>query len=201
MGDGPEMQGLEVLMVHDMFALGAPLAEKVIRPLLVYLFLIVAFRAFGKRVLAQLNPFDLVVLLILSNTVQNAIIGSDNSVTGGLVSAVTLFAVNAVMVRWLYGHQRLEQVIEGEPDALIANGQLLEARLKKNGISKFELAAAAHKQGFESLGEVDRAVLEPGGAIWFFRHTPTADEARQQELLDRLERIERRLERNLPASR
>ena len=89
-------------MAHDMFALGAPLAEKILRPLLVYLFLIAAFRAVGKRVLAQLNPFDLVVLLILSNTVQNAIIGSDNSLSGGIVSALTLFGVNAVMVRWTW---------------------------------------------------------------------------------------------------
>ncbi len=183
-------------IAHDMFALGAPLAEKILRPLLVYFFLIGAFRAVGKRVLAQLNPFDLVVLLILSNTVQNAIIGSDNSLTGGIVSALTLFAVNTVMVRWLYGHQRLERLLEGQPDTLIADGRLAEARLRRNGISKFELAAAAHKQGFDSLKEVERAVLEPGGAIWFFRHSPSTGEARQRELLDRLERIERKLERD-----
>ena len=105
------------------------------------------------------------------------------------------------MVRWLYGHQRLERLIEGEPDVLIAGGRLVEARLRQNGISRFELAAAAHKQGFDSLAEVERAVLEPGGAIWFFRHTPTTAEARQRELLDRLERIERKLEREMRGHR
>lgn len=185
---------MTIPMVHDLFTLGAPLVEKVVRPIIVYVFLIASFRIVGKRLLAQLNPFDLVVLLILSNTVQNAIIGNDNSITGGIVSAATLFVVNAAMVRWLYGHQRLERLIEGSPDRLIENGHLVEARLRRTGISRFELVAAAHKQGFDSLSEIERAVLEPGGAIWFFRHLPTTDEARQRELLDRLERIERALE-------
>jgi uncharacterized membrane protein YcaP (DUF421 family) len=182
-------------MVHDMFTLGVPLAEKVIRPLIVYLFLIGSFRFAGKRLLAQLNPFDLVVLLILSNTVQNAIIGNDNSVSGGIIAALTLFAVNALMVRWLYGHERLERLIEGGPDVLVADGRPVDDKLRETGISRFELAAAAHKQGFDSLADIERAVLEPGGAIWFFRHVPTTDQARQRELVERLERIERKLER------
>src|SRR6266545_3151268 len=114
--------GMTSTLLRDMFVLGLPLAEKVLRPIAVYLFLIVGLRLAGKRELAQLNPFDLVVLLTLSNTVQNAIIGEDNSVTGGLVGAFTLLAVNYVVVRYLYNHEKLDRLIEGEPDVLIEHG-------------------------------------------------------------------------------
>src|SRR4051812_14378894 len=103
-------------MWHDMFYLGLPIFEKMLRPVLVYVFLIVGLRLAGKRELAQLNPFDLIVLLTLSNTVQNAIIGDDNSVTGGVLGASTLLAVNYIVVRFLYGHERWEQIVEGKAD-------------------------------------------------------------------------------------
>src|SRR5438876_11198482 len=99
-------------LFQHMFFLGLPVAEKVIRPVIVYVFLIVGLRLAGKRELAQLNPFDLVVLLTLSNTVQNAIIGNDNSVSGGLIGAATLLLVNYIVVRLLYDHQRLEHLVE-----------------------------------------------------------------------------------------
>src|SRR5215813_468816 len=95
--------------LHDMFALSLPLLEKILRPIVVYIFLIVGLRLAGKRELAQLNPFDLVVLLTISNTVQNAIIGEDNSVTGGVIGAATLLIVNHFVVRFLYSHERLER--------------------------------------------------------------------------------------------
>src|SRR5262247_4040252 len=101
---------------RDMFWLSLPVAEKILRALIVYLFLVVVLRIFGKRELAQLNPFDLVVLLTLSNTVQNAIIGEDNSVTGGLIGAFTLLLVNHVGLRYLHGHKRFERLVEGDPD-------------------------------------------------------------------------------------
>src|SRR5213080_3993904 len=106
-------------LFQHMFFLGLPVAEKVLRPVVVYAFLIVGLRLAGKRELAQLNPFDLVVLLTLSNTVQNAIIGEDNSVTGGLIGAATLLIVNHFVVRYLYGHQRIDRLVEGDPDILI----------------------------------------------------------------------------------
>src|SRR5436190_10590414 len=96
------------ILFRDMFVLGLPVAEKIIRPILVYLFLVAGLRLAGKRELAQLNPFDLVVLLTLSNTVQNAIIGDDNSVTGGLIGAATLLIVNHVVVRILFANEKLE---------------------------------------------------------------------------------------------
>src|ERR1043165_6045265 len=101
--------------LSHMFVVALPLAEKILRPVLIYVFLVVALRVFGKRELAQLNPFDLVVLLSLSNTVQNAIIGNDNSLSGGLVGALALLAVNYLVVRFLFQHRRLDQMVEGSP--------------------------------------------------------------------------------------
>src|SRR5438132_11407352 len=137
-------------VVQHMFFLGLPVAEKVLRPVVVYVFLIVGLRLAGKRELAQLNPFDLVVLLTISNTVQNAIIGDDNSVTGGVIGAGTLLFVNHMVVRYLYGHERLERLVEGDPDLLIDNGVVACDQLKKELITLSELESAAHKQGFAS---------------------------------------------------
>src|SRR5579864_7716634 len=100
----------------DMFVLGLPLLEKILRPVIVYAFLVVSLRLSGKRELVQLNPFDLVVLLTLSNTVQNAIIGDDNSVSGGLLGATSLLAINYLVVRFVSNHESLERFIEGDSD-------------------------------------------------------------------------------------
>jgi len=186
----------------DMFVLGIPLLEKILRPLIVYAFLIVALRLAGKRELAQLNPFDLVVLLTLSNTVQNAIIGDDNSVSGGLIGAATLLLVNYFVVRNLYGHTKLESLVEGNEDVLIEKGIVLRARLKDELITMADLEAAAHRQGFTSLSEVDRAILEPGGTICFFAKQPIPEELRHREVMERLERLTKDLAqlRSSPAS-
>ena len=114
-----------------MFVLALPVLEKILRPVIVYFFLVIGLRLAGKRELAQLNPFDLVVLLTLSNTVQNAIIGEDNSVTGGIIGATALLLVNYLVVRFLYGHQGLDQIVEGEPMLLIENGTVNERLLAK----------------------------------------------------------------------
>src|SRR5205807_1616329 len=159
----------------DMFLLGLPWVEKVLRPILVYVFLVVGLRLAGKRELAQLNPFDLVVLLTLSNTVQNAIIGDDNSITGGVIGATTLLLVNHWVVRYLYDHEKIDRLVEGDPDVLIENGVVKLDRLKKELITIAELETAAHKQGFGSIDEVDRAILDPGGTISFCAKKPTPD--------------------------
>src|SRR5215471_7035427 len=106
---------------HNIIDLDLPLLEKIIRPVLVYFFLIIGLRLAGKRELAQLNTFDLVVLLTLSNTVQNAIIGDDNSVTGGVIGAATLLAINYIVVRFLFSHDRIDRLVEGDEDTLIEN--------------------------------------------------------------------------------
>ncbi len=123
-------------MIHtkmwtDMFVLTLPLAEKILRPVLVYLVLIVGLRLSGKRELAQLNPFDLIVLLTLSNTVQNAIIGDDNTVTGGVIGAETLLAINYLLVRFLFGHPTLERLVEGDATVLIHRGRIRHDQLSK----------------------------------------------------------------------
>jgi len=172
-----------------MFHLGLPVLEKILRPFLVYAFLVFGLRLAGKRELAQLNPFDLVVLLTLSNTVQNAIIGDDNSVTGGLIGATALLVINYVVVRFVYRHQGLERLVEGDSDVLIDGGKILMDRLAKELITLPELETAAHKQGIASLDDVERAVLEPSGSICFFAKTPTPETERHAELLARLDAI------------
>jgi uncharacterized membrane protein YcaP (DUF421 family) len=180
---------MQMEMWHNMFVLGLPIGEKILRPVLIYAFLIIGIRLAGKRELAQLNPFDLIVLLTLSNTVQNAIIGKDDTVTGGVIGAATLLLVNYALVRFLSRHEKLERLIEGEPDVLIEHGRITDSCLMKEAISVLELEAAAHKQGFSSLDEIDRAVLDPNGTIAFFAKTPNPETARHAEVLERLERI------------
>src|SRR3954464_8497893 len=134
----------------DLVVPGIPWVEKIIRPLIVYAALLILLRLFGKRELAQLNPYDLVVLLTISNTVQNAIIGNDNSVLGGLVGATTLLVFNLVVVRTLYRHEKLDRLIEGSETVLIDKGCVVKTALDKELITVHELEAAAHKQGFET---------------------------------------------------
>src|SRR5881394_1744474 len=116
---------MQMPLFQDMFVLGVPLVEKILRPVLVYIFLVVGLRLAGKRELAQLNPFDLVVLMTLSNAVQNAIIGNDNSVVGGFIGAGTLLLVNYMVVRFLYSHEKLDRLVEGDADVLMENGQVI----------------------------------------------------------------------------
>jgi uncharacterized membrane protein YcaP (DUF421 family) len=172
---------------------GLPILEKIIRPILIYLALVVLLRIFGKRELAQLNPFDLVVLLSLSNTVQNAIIGNDNSVSGGLIGAVTLLATNYLVVRFLFKHRRLDQLVEGKSTTLIERGRIVEKNLAGELLSHPELLTVLHRQGFSGLEEVDRCVLEPSGTFAIKRKEPPRDEIQYNELVRRLEGIDARL--------
>ena len=170
----------------DMFVFSIPVVEKILRPILVYFALIVLLRVFGKRELAQLNPFDLVVLLSLSNTVQNAIIGDDNSVSGGLLGALTLLTVNYLVVRFLFRHRRLDQLVEGEPTVLIEKGDVQRKALAKEMMTEGELQSVAHRQGFADLNEIDSCVLEPGGVFWICGKTPPKNERQQSEILDHI---------------
>ena len=176
-------------MWRDMFVLGLPILEKILRPVFVYAFLVISLRLSGKRELVQLNPFDLVVLLTLSNTVQNAIIGEDNSVSGGILGASSLLLVNYLVVRFLYDHRKLDQLVEGRADVLIHDGKVQTSRLKKELITVPQLEAAARKQGFGSLSDVQECILEPGGTLSFLAKKPPAEELRHQELLQRLEKL------------
>jgi len=173
----------------DLFIPGAPLIEKLARTVLVYAFLIVGLRVAGKRELSQLNSFDLVVLLLLSNTVQNAIIGNDNSLIGGLFGATVLLAVNWLLIRTLYRRGQLDK-LEGAPDVLIKNGRLRRTHLEREMITVAELEAAARRQGIESLAHVSECRLETGGALSFVQRHPTNDEARHNELIGLLAKLE-----------
>lgn len=173
----------------DMFVLGIPLLEKILRPVVIYAFLVISLRLSGKRELVQLNPFDLVVLLTLSNTVQNAIIGDDNTVLGGIIGATSLLVTNYLVVRFLYDHRKLDQVVEGRADVLIEGGRVRTQHLRKELITMPQLQAAAHKQGFASLSEVDQCVLEPGGTMTFIGKKPATEDVRHQELLGKMESL------------
>jgi uncharacterized membrane protein YcaP (DUF421 family) len=137
----------------------------------------------------------LVVLLTLSNTVQNAIIGEDNSVTGGIIGAASLLLTNYLVVRFLYDHRKLERFIEGNADVLIDNGRLQDRALKHELITLPQLEAAARKQGFETLDEVQRCVLEPGGTLTFRGKQPTTDESRHEQLLQHLQQLREEVSR------
>ncbi len=178
---------------RDMFWLSVPVAEKILRAIIVYLFLIVALRIFGKRELAQLNPFDLVVLLTLSNTVQNAIIGDDNSVTGGLIGAFALMAANYLLVRFIFKHRRIDQLLEGSPTTLIRNGQISHDALARELLTESELLVVAHRQGFSSLDEIERCVMEPGGNFFIQGKSPPVSERQHNELLSRLENLDKQI--------
>src|SRR5579863_3686090 len=127
-------------MLHElydhMFRLPLPILEKLLRPVIIYLVLVVLLRLFGKRELAQLNPFDLVVLLSLSNTVQNAIIGDDNSITGGVIGAFGLLAINWLVVRTLYNSPRLTRMLEGRSAVLVLDGRIDERALKHESLTR-----------------------------------------------------------------
>ena len=187
-------------MWSSIFALGVPLAEKILRPVIVYIFLVALLRIFGKRELAQLNPFDLVVLLSLSNTVQNAIIGNDNSLSGGLVGAFTLLAVNYLVVRFLFRHRRLDQVFEGKPTVLIEGGRVDQDAMAKELLTQSELLTVLHRQGFGGLEDVDRCVLEPGGTFFVQPKSPPTEQVEHTEVMARLNALDGKLERLLRQS-
>lgn len=180
-------------IVRDMLVPGIPAVEKIIRTLLVYAFLVVGLRLAGKRELAQLNPFDLVVLLTLSNTLQNAIIGDDNSVTGGFLGAAVLLAVNYLLVRFIYRHQRVDRLLEGQSLLLIDQGRVVAKNLKRELITEEELRSVCRRQGVEDIEQVEKAILETSGTISVFTRHPTRDESFDAALARRLEAIEQLL--------
>jgi uncharacterized membrane protein YcaP (DUF421 family) len=181
-------------IVKNMFLLPLPIAEKMLRPVIVYVAIVILLRVFGKRELAQLNPFDLVVLLSVSNTVQNAIIGEDNSVTGGLIGAFTLFAMNYLVVRFLFKHRRLDEIIQGVPTVLMESGKLCPPAMAKELITTAELTSVAHRQGFASLDEIESCKLEPGGIFFFQAKTPPVGERQHNDVIARLEQLSIQIE-------
>jgi uncharacterized membrane protein YcaP (DUF421 family) len=171
-------------VIASMFHLHLPLLEKILRPVIVYLFLIFFLRLFGKRELAQLNPFDLVVLLSLSNTVQNAIIGDDNSVTGGIVGAFSLLAINWLLMRLLYNMPKLNETFEGSATVLIRDGMVDKAAMKRETLTELELLSVLHKQGLDGFDEVGKCVLEPNGTFYIESVQPTEEDKVRAQMLE-----------------
>lgn len=182
-------------VITHLFSVPIPILEKILRPILVYVFLVLLLRVFGKRELAQLNPFDLVVLLSLSNTVQNAIIGEDNSVAGGMIGAFTLLLINYVVVRFLFRHRRLDQILEGKPTVLVKDGRLCKSAMAKELITVSELQTVARRQGFDGVNDIQSCILEPGGAFAITRKQPSPEDAKHSELIGRLDALGERLAR------
>lgn len=173
----------------DLFLPGLPLIDKILRAVIVYFFLVAGLKLAGRRELAQLNAFDLVVLLTIANTVQNAIIGNDNSVTGGLVGATTLLVVNYLVIRFTYEYKRKHRHIDDSGAVLVANGRVRQESLKKQLISPDELREAANRQGYESLWEVERAVLNPDGSFAFTKKKDRTEDHAYREILSRIDRL------------
>ncbi len=176
-------------MIESMFHLHLPVLEKLLRPVIVYLFLVLFLRLFGKRELAQLNPFDLVVLLSLSNTVQNAMIGDDNSVTGGIIGAFALLAINWVLTLTLYRLPRVDKIVEGAATVLIRNGELDKAAMRREALSELELKSVLHKQGLNEYSEVEKCVLEPNGTFYVEAREPNSDDVARAKIMEAVQAL------------
>jgi uncharacterized membrane protein YcaP (DUF421 family) len=179
-------------LVANLFDLGTGISpvtvlEKIIRPIVVYLMLVYLLRWFGKRILAQLNPFDLVVLLTLSNTVQNAIIGNDTSLTGGIIGALSLVGINAVLLRIYYRGAEQDRLIVRDDTYLVRDRVVQDKSLEGLHISRGDLTARAHERGFDDLDEVDTAVLYSNGSIYM--KGTSQDEACMLEILQQVKAL------------
>ena len=175
---------------HDLFSLGEPALEKGLRTAAVYAGILVLLRVGGKRDLAQLNSFDLVVLLLLSNVVQNAIIGNDNSLAGGLLGAAILVAINAVVVRVVQRSRTAVNLFEGTPTVLVRDGQVDRTALARLGLRAGDVMTAVHRQGADMIDQVELATLTPGGGIVVDLTHDSMDATKGD-----IERLERKVDR------
>lgn len=179
--------------LNDMFQLPLPIIEKLLRPVIVYLVLVALLRIFGKRELAQLNPFDLVVLLSLSNTVQNAIIGDDNSVSGGIIGAIALLGVNWMVARALFKYPRLTRTLQGHSTVLVKNGKIDQKALNHESLTHEELIEIIHKQGFESLKQVKLCQLDPNGSFYVEAFEPSTTDQQHAAVMARLDALSKEI--------
>jgi uncharacterized membrane protein YcaP (DUF421 family) len=154
--------------MSDLWILQLPVMEKVLRAAVGYAFLLIAFRLLGRRELGRLTNFDLVVVLVVANVMQNAMIGDDNSLTGGLIGAATVLGLNAVVAAAVYVSRRVERLVDGDPVIIVADGRLLRSRLRRELITENEVLAAARNVGIQELADVRLAILESTGEINVF---------------------------------
>lgn len=181
--------------MSDVWTLGVPATDKVIRTVVVYAGLALLLRLAGKRNLAQLNSFDLVVVLLLSSVVQNALIGPDDSVTGAFIGAAVLMATNSVIVRLVNRSERAVRLFEGDEVALVKDGAFVDGALRRQGLRRADVESALRAQGADGPGDVAEATLSAGGSIvvWLRPEEMSANRGDVRTILDRLDELERRL--------
>lgn len=154
--------------MDDLWILQVPVMEKVLRAVVGYAFLLIAFRVLGRRELGRLTNFDLVVVLVVANVMQNAMIGEDTSLTGGLIGAATVLGLNVMIAAAVYASRRVERLVDGDPIIIVADGRLLRPRLRRELITENEVLAAARNAGIQQLADVRLAILESTGEINVF---------------------------------
>ena len=165
MASGPAGKLKGTAVWHSMFAVQVPILEKILRTVLVYATILILFRLAGKRDLATLNVFDFVVLFLLSNVVQNAIIGNDTSLRGGIIGAATLVAVNTVLNRWIAVSDRAARILEGKPTTLIEDGRFLPGAAKRLSLRPSDVERAIRVQNGDDIMEIATGLMEPNGQL------------------------------------
>jgi uncharacterized membrane protein YcaP (DUF421 family) len=177
---------------HSMFAEQIPVAEKVLRTVIVYGLIAVLFRLTGKRGLAGLSTFDFVVIFLLSNVVQNAVIGNDTSLIGGIIGAVTLVVVNTGVNRLIAVSPRAERIFDGKATTVITAGHLISRALRRLGLRRSEIDHAVRLQNGDDVTQVENGSLEPSGQLVLTLKAAEqgATKADVAELTSRLARIE-----------
>jgi uncharacterized membrane protein YcaP (DUF421 family) len=180
-------------MWHSMFSLPVPVAEKILRAAIIYAFLVIALRIGGKRELAQLSSLDFILLMAVANAVQNGIIGNDNSVTGAVIGAVTLFVISGTLMAAVYTSARLRRTVFGKPTVLYEHGHTDRKAMVRALMSDEDLTVAVQHQGFDDLKEVGEVVLEPNGTVVATRRDPDELDRRIQHLHDKLDEILRQI--------
>ena len=180
---------------QHMMSLGenATWPEKVIRPILVYLLLIVLLRVVGKRELAQLNPLDLVVILLLSNTVQNAIIGDETSLAGGIVGGAVLLVANACLNFFKMRFRKVESLIDGRPVTLIKDGEILKRRVARELMTHSDLDVIAHDKDLKDASKIKDLVLDPNGTALVEPKDDTKDATFRREVLEKIDALSKQL--------
>jgi uncharacterized membrane protein YcaP (DUF421 family) len=151
--------------------------EKIVRPLVIYFFLLIAFRLTGKRELGQMTPFDFIILLTISNVLQNAMIGPDNSLSGGLIGGLTLFCANGLLARLTLRFPALARLLEGEPTVLIEDGRILTKNLRKEIMTPAELERAIRKHELDPIADlplIEKALLEEDGTVSIIHKSKSA---------------------------
>ena len=158
-----------------MWQLSAPAWQFIVRGLLVFGFVLVFLRLSGKRQVGQMTPFDLVLLLLISNAVQNAMNGGDNSITAGVILAASLIGGDFLLAAATRRFRKIETLVEGQPELLVHNGRMLHHALKRAGMTRHDLMAGLRVNGVASIEDVHAAVLETNGRISVLKRSETGE--------------------------